>query len=308
MTKYKLRLMRFALALLFFLVSWHLAVSQNVESFGIFAGLNTPFTLDQGFQKDPRFLGQLTVRTSPIGFNYGMDYIGYGFLISPSYLKVGQKFIIQNTSGGHAGTRDVTMNYFSVPVSLKLHINDIAFFRLSLVAALNFNYLVEGKETMSYVASKLKYPAKVSVPTDPGYVVSYDGVFVPEVNNQVYVSKDKFKPIQLFAGLGLRSDFDLNDNWSLNFDGRANFGIFEPHKNSYVQQLQNPSGPVDINGSPGAPDLYGIRREVYLSVQIGFSRIIVTKKEFKPKHTEQKATKVSPAKPKAGTKKSKKRR
>ena len=300
--------MRFALALLLFLISWQLAVSQNVESFGIFAGLNAPFTLDQGFQKDPRFFGKLTVRTSPIGFNYGMDYIGYGFLISPSYLQVGQKFIIQNTSGGHAGTRDVSMNYFSVPVSLKLHINDIAFFRLSLVAALNFNYLVQGKETMSYIASKLKYPAKVSVPTEPGYVVSYDGVFVPQVDNQIYVSKDKFIPIQLFAGLGLRSDFDLNDNWSLNFDGRANFGIFDPRKSSYVQQLQNPSGPVDIKGSPGAPDLYGIRRDMYLSVSIGFSRIIVTKKEFKPKHTDQKGTRVSPAKPKAGTKKSKKRR
>jgi hypothetical protein len=300
--------MRFTLAFILFLGTWHLAVGQNVESFGLFGGLNAPFTLDQGFQKDPRFLGKLTVRGTPFGFNYGMDYLGYGFLISPSYLQIGQKFIVQNTSGGHAGVRDVNMNYFSVPVTLKLHINDIAFFRLSLVAALNFNYLIEGKETMSYVSSKLKYPPKVSVPTDPGYVVSYDGVFVPEVNDQVYVSKDKFKPIQVFAGLGLRSDIDLNDHWSLNFDGRANFGIFEPRKSSYIQQLQNPSGPADINGSPGAPDLYGIRRDAYLSAQIGFSKIIVTKKAFKPKHTEQKATKVSPAKPKAGTKKSKKRR
>ena len=173
--------MRLALTLIFVMAFSYLAVSQNVESFGIFAGLNAPFTLDQGLQKDPRFLGELTVRTTPIGFNYGMDYVGYGFLVSPSYLQVGQKFIIQNTSGGHAGTRNVTMNYFSVPVALKLHINDIAFFRLSLVAAVNFNYLLEGKETMTYVASKLKYPARVSIPTDPGYVVSYDGVFVPEV-------------------------------------------------------------------------------------------------------------------------------
>ncbi len=127
--------MRLALALLFVIVSCHLAIGQNVESFGIFAGINAPFTIDKGFQEDPRYLGKLTVRATPIGFNYGMDYVGYGFLISPSYLQIGQKFIIQNTSGGHAGTRNVTMNYFSVPVSLKLHINDISFFRLSLVAA-----------------------------------------------------------------------------------------------------------------------------------------------------------------------------
>lgn len=301
--------MRLALALLFVIISCHLTIGQNVESFGIFAGINAPFTIDKGFQKDPRFLGELTIRATPIGFNYGMDYVGYGFLISPSYLQIGQKFIIQNTSGGHAGTRNVMMNYFSVPVSLKLHINDISFFRLSLVAAINFNYLLEGKETITHVASKLKYPPKVSIPTDPGYVVSYDGVFVPDVNNQIYVSKDKFSPIQLFAGLGLRSDFDLNDDWSLNFDGRANFGIFDPRKKDYLSQLETPSGPPDLNGDPGAPDLFGIRREVYLSVSIGFSRIVVTKKEFKPKRSvAQGPAKVTPAKPKAGTKSKKKKR
>ncbi len=306
--------MRLALALLIICICPHLAVGQNVESFGVFAGLNAPFTIDQGLQKDPRFLGELTVRTSPFGFNYGMDYVGYGFLISPSYLQVGQKFIIQNTNGGHAGTRNVTMNYFSVPVSLKLHINDISFFRLSLVASLNTSYLVEGKETMTFVASKLKYPSHVSIPTDPGYTVSYDGVFVPAVDNQVYVSKDKFKPIQLFAGVGLRSDFDLNDNWSLNFDGRANFGVFDPRTSNYIQQLKTPGGAPDLNGSAGAPDVYGVRRDIYLSVAIGFSRIVVTKKEFKPKRSTPPpgSAKVSPAKPKptskSTTKKNKRKR
>ena len=275
--------MRLALALMFVMLSCTMVMGQNVESFGIFAGLNAPFTIDQGLQKDPRFFGELTVRTTPIGFNYGMDYVGYGFLISPAYLQVGQKFIIQNTTGGHAGTRDVKLKYFTVPVALKLHINDLSFFRLSLVASVNFNYLISGQETITHVASKLKYPPKVSIPTDPGYVVSYDGVFVPDVTDQVHVSKDKFTPIQLFAGIGLRSDFDLNDNWSLNFDGRANFGIFDPRKSTYVDQLKTPSGPPDLNGSPGAPDLYGVRREIYLTASIGVSRIVVTKKEFKPK-------------------------
>ncbi|MEK6783708.1 MAG: outer membrane beta-barrel protein [Bacteroidota bacterium] len=301
--------MRLALVLLFLIISGHLAVSQTVESFGISAGFNAPFTIDQGLKKDPRFFGELTVRSTPIGFNYGMDFVGYGFLISPSYLKIGQKFVIHNTAGGHDGKRDVTMNYFSVPVALKLHVNDISFFRLSLIAALNFNYLLEGKETMSHIATKLKYPPNVSIPTDPGYVVSYDGVFVPEINNQIYVSKDKFSPIQLFAGVGFRADFDLNDNWSLNFDNRANFGIFDPRKSDYVQQLKTPNGPPDLNGNPGAPDLYGIRREVYLSVSVGFSRIVVTKKEFKPRSsTPSVPTKVSPAKPKPGTKLKKKKR
>ena len=283
--------MRLIPLLVFVLLSRTIVMGQNVESFGIFAGLNAPFTLDQGLQKDPRFFGELTVRTTPIGFNYGMDYAGYGFLISPAYLQVGQKFIIQNTTGGHAGTRDVKLKYITVPVALKLHINDLAFFRLSLVASVNFNYLMSGQETITHVASKLKYPPKVSIPTDPGYVVSYDGVFVPDVTDQVHVSKDKFSPIQLFAGIGLHSDFDLNDNWSLNFDGRANFGIFDPRKSSYVDQLKTPSGPPDLNGNPGAPDLYGVRREIYLTVSVGVSKIIVTKKQFKQKKSSSSKSK-----------------
>ena len=50
-----------------------LVFSQDIESFGIFGGLNIPFTIDQGLKKDPRFYGKFTLRATPIGFNYGYD-------------------------------------------------------------------------------------------------------------------------------------------------------------------------------------------------------------------------------------------
>lgn len=282
-----------------------LAFCQNVESIGVFAGINVPFTLDQGLHKDPRYYGRMTLRASPFGINYGYDKVGYGFVVSPSYLKIGQQFAIRNTSGGEVGKRDIKMNYFSVPVSLKLHLNDMAFFRLSMVASVSFNYLVSGEETQTWESSKLqypklpKYPANVIVPTEPGYSEVYDGVFVPQIKDEVYVSKDKFNALQLFAGIGLRSDFDINDNWSLNFDGRANFGLFDPRKSDYTTMLKT---------NTDVPDLYGQRRDVYLSFAVGFSYIVITKEKFKVKKSSAPppAARPKPSKPSKG--KSKKRR
>lgn len=263
--------------------------AQDIEAFGVFGGFNFPFTVDQGLSKDPRFVGRFTIRATPVGFAYGYDRVGHGILLTPNYTQTGQKFIIKNTTGGDVGTRNVQMNYFSVPVALKLHINDMSFFRLSLVAAITPSFLIKGEDTFTISspdqATKLRYPAGVSIPTDPGYEQVYDGVFVPQLDNEVYVSKDKFNAFQLFAALGLRSDFDLNDDWSLNFDGRANFGIFDTRTAAYIDELKNPAGPPDINGNPGAPDLYGQRREIYLSVAFGISRIIQIKHQYKPKVT-----------------------
>ncbi len=277
--------MRVVVSIVFILFTGGNALCQNVESFGLFVGLNSPITIDEGLQKDPRYFGQFTLRASPIGFSYGVDKLGHGYLITPSYLQIGQKYIIKNTIGGEIGTRDIQMDYISVPIALKLHINDMAFFRLSAVAALNFNYLISGREIISHTSAKVRFPAGVSVPIIPGYIVAYDGVFVPDMNNLEYVTTDKFNAFQLFAGLGLHSDFDINDNWSLNFDGRINFGIFDPRQSSYLEKLKSPSGTPDINNLPGAPDLSGQRREVYLSVNFGLSYIIQSRAKQKVKKT-----------------------
>lgn len=285
--------MRFMMTSLL-LLAVHLVSGQNVESFGVFGGLNIPLTLDQGLHKDPRYFPKVILRGSPIGLFYGYDKTGFGFAMTPSYVRLGQKYIIKNTTGGEVGLRDITMNYFTVPLALKIHINDLSFFRLSLVASIAPSFLINGKETITHDPAKLKYPAGVSIPSDPGYVQSYDGVFVPEINNQEYVSKDKFSAFQLFGAIGLRSDFDLNDDWSLNFDGRANFGIFDPRKADYINQLKTTSGPNDFNGNPGAPDLFGTRRDVFLSGEIGICRIIQTKEQFRVRHSGKPITQQTP--------------
>lgn len=270
---------KYSLALL--LCLWAARVlSQDVESFGVFGGLNFPFTIDQGLNKDPRFFGKFSIRGTPIGMCYGYDKIGFGFVVTPQYMQVGQTFLIQNTAGGEVGRREVNMNYISIPAALKIHVSDLAFFRLSLVASLAPSFLIRGQEVITHEAAKLRYPASVIVPTEPGYAQAFDGVFVPAVSNQVYVANDKFNSFNLFAAIGLRSDFEFSENWALNFDGRANFGIFDTRKTSYLDQLKAPNN---------VPDLFGQRREVFLSVTIGISRTLTIKKDFKPKPTSQRS-------------------
>lgn len=279
---------------LFLLMVFHSVFSQNVESFGVFGGFNVPITYDEGLNNDPRYVGKVTFRATPVGVTYGYDHVGFGFVLTPNYSKIGQKFLIRNTVGGDVGTREVKMDYFSLPVALKLHLNDMSFFRLSAVAGLNFNYLISGSEIINFSASKQKYPASVRIPTDPGYTEVFDGVLVPDVVDQEYVSKDKYKPFQIFASLGLRSDFDLNDDWSLNFDGRANFGLTDPRKKEYIDQLKQ---------TTDAPDLYGARHEIYLTVQFGIARIIQIKKDFKPRHSSKPIVNNSSSPPKQNHKK-----
>ncbi len=275
---------------------------QNIESFGVFGGFNVPITIDQGLANDPRFVSRFSIRGTPVGMYWGYDRPGLGVFVSPNYLSIGQSYIIKNTTGGDVGSRDINLNYLSIPIGLKFHLNNLAFFRLSMVAALDFSFLLDGKETFSHSTAKLHYPNGVSIPTDPGYTVVYDGVFVPEVKDQVHVSKDKFKSFQLFGGVGMRFDLDLNDNWSLMADGRANFALFDSRTSEYLDQLKNPSGPPDFKGAPGAPDLYGARRDIFLSFTVGVARIITTKPKFKAR---QSAPIPKMAMPKQKTKKQK---
>lgn len=259
--------------------------AQNVESFGVFGGFNVPITIDQGLSNDPRFIQKFEIRGTPVGVYYGYDRPGLGYFVSPNYLTVGQTYIITNTTGGHVGTRDINLNYLSVPVGLKFHLNSMAFARLSLVAALDFSFLLSGQETLTHISSKLRYPAGVSVPTDPGYTVVYDGVFVPAVKDLVHVSQDKFNSFQLFGGIGMRFDLDLDEKWSVSAEGRANFGLLEPRKQEYIDLLKTPSGSPDFQGNPGAPDLYGSRRDVFLSFSLGVARIVTTKPKFKARQS-----------------------
>ncbi len=103
-------------SIVFLLFAAQLSEAQHIESYGVFMGMNFLFTIDQGLQKDTRYFGRFTLRATPVGFSYGYDKIGHGFVVTPSFVKIGQKYTIKNTQGGEVGMRDIQMDYLSVPV------------------------------------------------------------------------------------------------------------------------------------------------------------------------------------------------
>jgi hypothetical protein len=254
-----------------FILFSKMAFAQSIVSYGIFAGINIPFTIDQGLRNDPRYLEKFTVRYSPFGFNYSYSGNRFGVILTPQYLRTGQSFYIRNTVGGIVGSRDVLMDFVSLPVAVKIRLADVSFFSLSLVAGVNLQYLVDGRELISHEAAKLRFPSTVAVPDLPGYIETFDGVLVPEVDELEYVSKDNFKPFQLFAALGIRGDYNISEDWSINLDGRVNFGIVDPREDSYINSLKAPG---DVS------DLFGERRDIYVSAAIGIARTIEIKQKF----------------------------
>src|SRR5262245_56975762 len=87
---------------IFLLSSSALIYAQQFSmSLGVYTGITSTFTLDDGISNDPRYDAAYEVKFAPIGMNFGMDYEGFGFVVSPGIINVGQNFYVVNTSGGH---------------------------------------------------------------------------------------------------------------------------------------------------------------------------------------------------------------
>jgi hypothetical protein len=240
-------------------------MAQEVHSFGLFTGITSPYTLDGGITKDPRYRNKYSVKFTPIGFHYGIDLDGYGFTIDPQISKMGQSFIIINTVGGHVGERKSNLTYLQVPAGIKLHMIDLSFFKVSFVASASVGFLLSGEETITHEDSKLYFPPEVypSLPED--YTVVYDGVLVPNIRNKPIGKKNDFRSIQVFGAIGMRSDWDVNEDWRISFDIRGNYGLFEPRSRERIKQIENNQAIYDLEGN---------RRELFLSFNIGFARTI----------------------------------
>jgi hypothetical protein len=183
------------LVVIVLLMSLSTGFTQQVNSLGIFTGITVPYTFDAGINKDARYRIKYDVKFAPVGIHYGVDYDGYGVMIDPCLIKVGQSFNVINIYGGEVGERNIDLSYFYFPAGFKLHIIDLSFFKVSFVASVGFGVLLNGQETITHNKGllRLTFPTEVvgifpSAENDafeaanPGYDVLYVGVQVP-VNN-----------------------------------------------------------------------------------------------------------------------------
>lgn len=237
----------------------------NQVSLGVFTGITSPYTFDSGINRDSRYQQRYQVKLAPIGISYGVDYQGYGFVITPSLINIGQNMNIVNNVGGYEGTRDIKMQYLQVPIGFKLHIIDLTFFKVSLIAGAGAGYLIKGNETITHNYAKYRFPGEVFPILPPDYVVEYDGVIAPDIKKLEIVSKDDLKPFQFFGSLGFRSDWDFKDSWRIAFDLRANYGLTETRNEAYLARAKEFQTLYDLSGD---------RRELFAYLSIGIARYI----------------------------------
>jgi hypothetical protein len=281
------------LAVMFASTGW----AQQINSLGIFSGITVPYTYDAGINKDPRYRIKYNVKLNPIGIHYGVDYEGYGVMIDPSIVQIGQHFNVINTQGGQVGERKINLTYFQIPAGLKLHIIDLSFFRVSFVASVGVGFLLKGEGTITHNGVvTLDFPIAVTgeegsaqatqfEADHPGYTVQYDGVRIsPAINNLKLSKKSDFQSFQLFGGLGFRSDWDITESWRVSFDIRGNMGILEPRNKDYIDKVKDHQAIYDI---------YGSRRDLFLTFNIGIARTI----EIEPQEKERKIRQRKESKP-----------
>jgi hypothetical protein len=232
---------------------------------GVYSGFTVPFSVDGGIDNDQRYEAKYRIKAAPIGFSYSMDYERFGFIVSPGIFTIGQDNHIVNTLGGHDGVRTTNLSYVSLPVSLKYHIIDLEFFRVSAVAAITGAFLYDASDKITHTYSKLKFPIETYPILPESYIKEYDGVFAPQTNNLSIAEKQNYNSTQLFVGLGLRSDWDVSNHWRVSLDIRINYGLLDPRNDEYKAAVQ---AYESIYETPGK------RRDVFTHVSIGFSRFL----------------------------------
>lgn len=256
--------MRFAFFVSFFCGSFIFLNGQsNQISFGVFTGITSPYTFDSGINRDSRYEQRHQVKLAPIGISYGVDYQGYGFVITPSLMNIGQNMNIVNSLGGNEGTRHINMQYVQLPIGFKLHMIQRPTFKLGLVAGVGAGYLLKANETIDHNNAKYRFPAEVFPILPPDYIVEFDGVVAPEKREVEIVSNEDFEKFQVFTSLGFRSDIDLKNSWRLTFDLRANYGLTETRTEAYMAKAREGKTLYDLSGD---------RRELFASLNIGIAR------------------------------------
>lgn len=258
-------MVKFWITILLALTGRFLCAQQFSMSLGVHTGITTAYTIDDGISKDPRYKGTYDVKFAPIGINFGVDYEGFGFVASPGIINTGQNFYVVNTSGGQNGDRKINLKYLNVPVAIKVHIINLSFFKLSGLASISAAYLIDGQEKVSHTETKLKFPLAVYPILPPNYIVQYDGVAVPEVNDYIISEKKDFKSVQAFVAAGFRSDWDVSNHWRVSIDFRVNYGIFEPRTDEYLAKL---------NANQTLYDIPGKRSDMFAQLSFGISRYI----------------------------------
>ena len=264
----------------FFVFSVLISEGQPKQiSLGIFTGFTSPYTWDEGVNNDSRYSGRFDIKFAPVGVCYGVDYQDFGLVCSPSFIRIGQNLRVINTAGGDEGIRKIDMRYIEIPVAAKLRLIDFSFFKLSFKGGTGIGFLLDGKEIITHNYAKYRFPQEVYPILPADYLVNNDGVIAPEVYELKMMQKKDFNSVQLFFSAGFRSDWGVAENWRVSLDVSVNYAARETRTPAYLQRAYTYQTLYDIAGK---------RREVFLYLNFGLSRVIEVDKEKEHKSKSQK--------------------
>ncbi len=244
-------------------------------SLGVNTGITTSYTMDQGIDRDPRYRQYYNVKFAPIGLNLGVNYEFIGVVLSPGVINIGQNAYVINTVDGQDGLRSLNLRYLNLPLAIKVYIINLAFLKISGIAAVSPAYLIAGSETITHSETKLFFPEDVYPILPAGYTAEYNGVSVPAVERAVISEKKDFRQLQVFAAAGVQSDWDISNHWRVIFDLRFNYGLLDPRTDDYLDRL---------NSHQTLYDMPGKRRDMFVQLSVGIARYI----EFEKSDHERK--------------------
>jgi hypothetical protein len=251
---------------------------------GLFGGVTSTFTFDEGINKDARYEAKYGLDFIPIGFHAGVDFQGYGFMVDPQLTQIGQSFNVLNTVGGEVGKRSINLTYFQLPLSYKKHIIDLSFFKVSCVLGVSYAQLLSAEESITHTRQKLFFPKGVypilsqEEYKNAGYSIEFEGVLSPSVNELITLKKSDFKPMQVFVSLGFRSDWDVTDHARVSFDFRANASAFDPRSVDYIDRA---------NANQTLYEIGGKRTDIFASIVVGYSRYLFVEKKAKAQKVQR---------------------
>jgi hypothetical protein len=277
-----------SLLAIFLLCAFAACAQMRIVSLGVYSGITSTYTWDEGINIDPRYKPRYDVKTAPFGICFGQDFDGFGYLLTPGLVNIGQNYHMVNIVGGHEGTRKINLSYATFPIALKFHLIDLIFLKTSFIMGASPSFLLKGKEELTHNNAKFYFPAAVYPYLPSDYTVQYDGVIAPDMKKFAMLDKEDFKTLQTFGFIGIVSDWYLSNAWKVSFDIRAQYSFQDNRSLDYLERLENYEQIYDVPGK---------RRDIVLNFAIGVSRYI----EFEKKQQQEKASRKG-TKPFKGTK------
>lgn len=263
----------------FFITCTHVSFSQVQVHVGATTAYSATFVLDKGLSEDPRYNSTMTYNTSPIGFNFGVDFTKkFGLSLESILSNQGQIYEVINAAEQIAGERKIDLKYLNLPLLMRFMSGGNSGARANFNIGPQLSFLTEASETLLYEAGNYKIPDDPEFVLPEGATNNGDGTYnIPqgiESPEEIYskaLNDFKTTEFQIAAAFGL--DIDLAKHLYLTTQIRANYSLTDMKNGDAWDTI--------ASGRP--QDIFSQRANLVVGVQLGLHYMFGTTRSFKYK-------------------------